>query len=155
MATEDNPLTAERFFRRITDWRGTIVTLGVLGLLPFASFLPSLTKDTTSDAFIAEDNSARVYREEVKDRFGLSDPIVIAVSNTGPNGVFEPKTLALVEWLTRAMQDVPNIGPDRVYSLATESNIEGTEDGMLVTAFYESPPVDRCALRTSPVGRAI
>ena len=133
-------MKAERFFRLVTDWRGTVVTLGVLGLLVLASFLPSLTKDTTSDAFIPVDNPARVYREEVKDRFGLSDPIVIAVSNPGAQGVFEPDTLKLVDWLTRAMQDVPNIDPERVYSLATENNIEGTEDGMLVTAFYDPFP---------------
>ena len=116
------------------------MTLGVLGLFALGSFLPSLTKDTTSDAFIPVDNPARVYREEVKERFGLSDPIVIAVSNPGEQGVFEPDTLKLVDWLTRAMQDVPNIDPERVYSLATENNIEGTEDGMIVTAFYDPFP---------------
>jgi len=112
----------------------------VVGLLALGSFLPSLTKDTTSDAFIPVDNPARVYREEVKERFGLSDPIVIAVSNPGEHGVFEPDTLKLIDWLTRAMQDVPNIDPERVFSLATENNIEGTEDGMIVTAFYDPFP---------------
>ena len=65
MVTEDGLMNAERFFKLVTDWRGTTLTLGVLGLVALAGFLPSLTKDTTADAFIAEDNPALIYRAEI------------------------------------------------------------------------------------------
>ncbi len=33
-----------------------------------------------------------------------------------------------------------NIDPERVTSLATENDIIGTDDGMLVEAFFDAPP---------------
>jgi predicted RND superfamily exporter protein len=87
-----------------------------------ASFLPSIVRDTSVDAFISVDNPARVYREYVKDVFGLADPIVIAVFQEGGPGVFTPEGLQLVESLTLSIQDLPNIDPDKVVSLATYSS---------------------------------
>ena len=109
-------------------------------MLGAAAFIPSLTKDTSSDSFIAKDNPARVYRDQVKKVFGLSDPFVIAVINHGPTGVFNPETLRLVQWLTDQVKKIPNVDPDGVVSLATESNIVGTDDGMQVRKFFDPPP---------------
>jgi predicted RND superfamily exporter protein len=109
-------------------------------MLSAAAFIPGLTKDTSSDAFIAKDNPARVYRDQVKKVFGLSDPFVIAIINHGPTGVFNPETLRLVQWLTDRVKKISNVDPDGVVSLATESNIVGTVDGMQVSKFFDPPP---------------
>ena len=132
----------ESLFRQILKFRLPVLIMGTLFMGFAGSFLPSITRDTTSDAFIPKDNPARVYREEVKETFGLADPIVVAVFQDGDNGVFTPEGLQLVEQLTLALQDIPNIDPERVVSLSTENNIEGTDYGMNVESFYEPYPKD-------------
>lgn len=131
---------ASKFFGWVTDHPKALVVAGVLLMLSAAAFIPGLTKDTSSDAFIAKDNPARVYRDQVKKVFGLSDPFVIAIINHGPTGVFNPETLRLVQWLTDRVKKISNVDPDGVVSLATESNIVGTVDGMQVSKFFDPPP---------------
>lgn len=54
--------------------------------------------------------------------------------------MFNPHTLKLVEWLTTHIEELDNIDPDRITSLATENNIVGTQEGMLVEPFFETVP---------------
>ena len=132
---------AEQFFWWVTAHSKALVLAGVILIVSLAAFIPQLTMDTSADSFIAKDNPARVYRDQVKQVFGLSDPFVIAVINRGATGVFNPETLQLVQWLTDRVKTIPNVDPDRVMSLATENNIVGTADGMQVKKFFQPPPV--------------
>ncbi|MDH5738812.1 MAG: MMPL family transporter [Nitrospira sp.] len=129
-----------KFFHAMTAWPKTVIALGLLLIVGFASYLPALEKDTRADAFIPTDHPALLFRDKVEDTFGLQDPMVIAVINEGPHGVFTPHSLELVEWLTRRLETVDNIDPERITSLATENDIIGTSDGMLVEPFFETPP---------------
>ena len=89
--------SAQRFFAAITAKPKTVISLGVLLIIVFASFIPTLQKDTRSDAFIPEDHPALVFRDQTKTLFGLEDPLVIAVINEGEHGVFNPHTLYLLD----------------------------------------------------------
>lgn len=129
-----------RFFMTVLAYPKTILTIGILIVIATAIFIPSLEKDTRSDAFMPADHPALVYREKVKDIFGLKDPMVIAVVNDGNTGVFNPETLELVDWLTQRIGKIDNIDPERITSLATENDIIGTHDGMVVEEFFSSPP---------------
>lgn len=140
MSQSIRPNKAEEFFWWVTAYPKTIVLAGLLLMLSAAAFIPGLTKDTSSDSFIAKDNPARLYRDQVKKVFGLSDPFVVAVINHGSTGVFNPETLRLVQWLTDRVKKIPNVDPDGVVSLATESNIVGTVDGMQVSKFFNPLP---------------
>jgi len=134
------PDTHATFFEFVTNWPKTILLLSVLIIVGLASFVPQIHKDTSSDAFIAPDDPVVLYRDHVREIFGLEDPIVIAVINDGPAGVFNPDTLALVDALTQSIAKLSNVDPDRVTSLATESNIVGTDDGMEVSDFFDPYP---------------
>jgi len=135
-----NESGAGRFFRAITTYPKTILIAGIMLIIGTGVFIPQLNKDTRSDAFMPLDHPALVYRDKVKDIFGLKDPMVIAVVNDGKTGVFNPRTLELVDWLTKRVEAMNNIDPERVTSLATENDIIGTNDGMLVEKFFEIPP---------------
>jgi hypothetical protein len=139
-SSEINQTWAGKYFRGVTTWPKTIIALGLMFIIGFASFIPTLEKDTRADAFIPPDHPALLFRDKVEDIFGLQDPMVIAVVNEGPQGVFNPHSLQLVEWLTRRLETVDNIDPERITSLATENDIIGTDDGMLVEPFFETPP---------------
>lgn len=135
-----NQTWAGKYFRGVTAWPKTIIALGLMFIVGFASFIPTLEKDTRADAFIPPDHPALLFRDKVEDIFGLQDPMVIAVVNEGEAGIFNPHSLQLVEWLTRRLEMVENIDPERITSLATENDIIGTDDGMLVEPFFETPP---------------
>lgn len=128
-------------FWRITAFPKTFIALGLALIIVCASYIPTLVKDTRSDAFLPDDEPALVYRDKVKDIFGLTDPMVVAVVNDGPQGVFNPNSLALVDWLSKEIAGLENVDPDRITSLATENNITGYEAGMRVEPFWEEVPV--------------
>ncbi len=130
----------ERFFRHITQWPKTIILLGLLLIIATGSFIPTLQKDTRSDAFMPPDHPALLYRDKVEAIFGLKDPMVITVVNEGKHGVFNPASLQLVEWLSLELETIDNIDLDRITSIATENNIVGNDDGMLVEPFFDEAP---------------
>lgn len=134
---------SRRFFFAVTAKPKTIVTIGILLIVLFAVWIPTLKKDTRADAFIPPDHPALQLRDRTRQLFGLEDPLVIAVVNEGRSGVFNPHTLALVDWLTERVKKLPQVDPERVTSLATENNIIGTDDGMLVEPFFERPPLSQ------------
>ena len=143
MNTNPNLLWLERLFRSVIAFRVAVIVAGFIGIASTGAMLTQLQRDTSADAFIPADNPARVYREEVKETFGLADPIVIAVFQAGEKGVFTPEGLQLVDELTWQVADIAGIDPDRVFSLATENNIRGVVDGMEVTPFFETWPGDQ------------
>lgn len=72
-----------RFFKAVTAFPKTIIMAGLILILSSAVFIPTLQKDTRSDAFIPPDHPVLIYRDQVKDIFGLEDPMVIAIVNEG------------------------------------------------------------------------
>lgn len=128
---------ANAIARIIVTYPKTLVFISLMIMAALLGALPSLYKDTRSDAFLADDNPALVYKNKVKAQFGLSDPIVIAIINNQENGVFNPNSLALVDWLSEQLSTLDNINSDRITSLATESNISGSEEGMEVVPFFD------------------
>ncbi|MGI2026989.1 outer membrane lipoprotein-sorting protein [Endozoicomonas acroporae] len=131
-----------------------ILILGLLLMAALASGLKQLYKDTRADAFLAADNPALVYKNKVRENFGLSDPLVIAIQDNSSRGVYRPETLTLVETLTTQIDSLDNINADRTISLATENNIVGTDDGMDVSPFYDlvqTPEAIRAAINDFPL----
>jgi predicted RND superfamily exporter protein len=123
----------------VISYPAVFIALTFAAILATAVFIPQITKDSRIEAFIP-DHPSVLYREQVQENFGRRSPIVVAVVNEGPHGVFTPETLRLVDWLTDRIAQVPGIDPERVTSLATEKSITGTADGMLVRPFFVEPP---------------
>ncbi len=128
------------YFQMVVTRPWTIIALSALVLFASAAFLPSMVMDTRSDAFIDAAEPSLVYREKVEELFGLADPIVIAVTNDSSAGIYNPDSLMLVQWLTEQVQQLSNVDPERVVSLATEANIVGTDDGMEIEDFFDESP---------------
>jgi len=131
---------ADRFFRLVTARPQLVLIAGIAAIAWTVSFLPQLQKDTTADGFIDPDDPALIYRDRVEEIFGLKDPIVVALFDETSSGVFRPETLAGVRELSRAIEELDNVDPERVVSLATEKNIVGTDDGMIVEEFFDEQP---------------
>ena len=146
------PGPAHRFFYGVTRFPRTAIAAGALIVLIAASFFPRLTTDTSAEAFIPNDHQSVIHRDLVRELFGLSDPVVIAVIDEDGD-VFDPESLALVQWLTDQVKDVEGVNPHRVLSLATENNIVGTVDGLLVEPFLAD--AEPTAAQASAVKQAV
>ena len=105
-------------------------------VLAAASGLVDLYKDTRSDAFIPAGDPALEARERVREIFGLADPIVVAVVAAPGHEVFEPETLALVEWLNDRLEAMPGIDGANVTSLASRYGIAGTDESLEIEPFF-------------------
>ena len=117
-----------------------VIVLCLLPILLAASFLPALQKDIRSDAFLAKDNPALAYRKKIKEQFGLSDPLVVAVYSNEADGVFDPGVLSLLDWLSTHISALPNIDASKTVSLSTEKNITATSEGMEIRPFLDPLP---------------
>ncbi len=128
-------MNAQNFFRWVVDHPKRIIAAGFLLIIVMAGFLPQLTKDTRADAFLAADNPALVYREKVKQLFGLSDPMAIAV--VAKDSIFTPQGLNAIALITESVAKLNNVDPDGITSLYSENNIVGSSDGLDVEPFYQ------------------
>jgi len=116
-------------------WMSLII--GVILMVTFATGFTKLSKDTRADAFLSQDNPVLVYKDKVKEIFGLSDPIVIAIQDHSAAGIFNIRTLQMVADITDAVNLIDNVNQDRTISLAIDKSITGTVDGMDVKPFLE------------------
>lgn len=112
--------------------RLVIITASLLLLIVLAAGFLHLKKDTSLDAFIPTDSAALVIREEVTERFGLTEPIVIALIGDMPGSALEPDVLAAVRSLTRFLERLDGVATEQVISLATQPWVEASEDELTV-----------------------
>lgn len=133
-------MTSTLFFNFIIRWRWPVLALTLISFLALGSQAPKLRKDTSADAFIDPTDPALIKRDEVEALFNIADPILVTVVNKSSDGIYNKDSLALVAWISEQLQSLDNIDPDQITSLATESNIVGTFDGMEVEEFFEQTP---------------
>lgn len=129
------------YFSFITEYPRRVIAIGIVFILIAASFIPSLVKDTTVDAFVHPENVTIQYRDKVKDLFGLKDPILIAVTGDAENAIYQPTSLKAVRELTEAISRMDNIDPNKVMSLSTEMSIRGTETDLFVDPLIPEGPI--------------
>ncbi len=132
-----------RYFLFVTSHATAVLCVAGLIALVFGALVLRLTRDPNPDAFIPQDHSAMSRKQQVEADFGLKEPIAVAVLCDKPDGIFNPGTLRLIQDLTRAIQKLPQLRPEDVLSLASESGVyfEDGEPGfeLLMTTVPETP----------------
>lgn len=130
-----NETSTEALFLRITQYPKFILLITLLAIIGSASGLTQLVKDTSMQAFIPPGHASLLADDKARDIFGISDPIAIAVISTSQETVFTPATLQVIRELSEAVGNLPNVHPDRVASIATESSIRGKDGELLVDPY--------------------
>ena len=143
----------ESFFRWIIRLRYLVIILTLVWTGLAWVQLESLRFEGDGDAFIPKNDPVMRYNDIVEDRFGIRDLIIVGVLNKDPdeNGVFNPRTLAMIREFSEKIALLPGIKAIRdedVASVATLDNITGTVDGMAVKPFMETVPTSPEALNT-------
>jgi predicted RND superfamily exporter protein len=73
----------------------------VLFTLSLASLIPRIRVDTDPENMLSEDEPVRVFHNQTKEIFSLSDIVVVGIINEhNPNGVFNPGSLGKIYELT-------------------------------------------------------
>jgi hypothetical protein len=122
----------------------TVLALMMIVLVAAAIQLPKITIDTDPENMLPPDQAARVFHNQSKKDFTLHDMLVVGVVNeTNPNGVFNPRTLARVHELTRAIEAIDGVIPADLLSLAAIDNISQGGPGVVRFAWMmREPPRD-------------
>lgn len=96
-----------------------------------------LVKDTSADSLVGQDNPARKYKAEVTEVFGLTDPVAIAVTAINGETIYRRDVLALIDELSRALEQIRNVDSEQVVSLATQKLIVAEGGGIRVHPLLE------------------
>ncbi|HIJ66979.1 MAG TPA: MMPL family transporter [Planctomycetes bacterium] len=84
----------------VKHYKGVTILL-VLFTLSLASLIPRIRVDTDPENMLSEDEPVRVFHNQTKDNFSLSDIVVVGIINEhNPNGVFNPASLGKIYELT-------------------------------------------------------
>jgi len=84
-----------------TEHYKLITIIMVLFTLLLGAFIPLIKVDTDPENMLSADEPVRIFHNQTKKRFFLSDIVVVGiVNNKDPNGVFNPSSLAKVYELT-------------------------------------------------------
>lgn len=106
--------------RSIDNPRRAIAILAAVTLLA-APGLFRLELRTDGHALVPPDDPAIQVDAEIREHFGLRDPVFVVVVTDHPAGIYNAGTLAQVANLTAELAAIEGIGPGEVISLATEA----------------------------------
>ena len=119
-------------------WMTIVLFAAVTAVL--AIRIPGLRIDTDIRSMMPDDHPVFLYNTWVEDYFGVEDPALVLIVNDGPEGVFTPRTLALVDYVSGQMAALDSINGDDLVSLSAVDNITGDGDTLYVEPFFEDPP---------------
>jgi len=133
-----------RWLRRWAEWaiarpRLAIALVGLLTLAAAPGLL-RLRVRTDGRALAPPGDPTVRFDAEVRQHFGLRDPIVVMIETAHRDGIYNPATLARVAALTPALARLPGIGTDNVISLATERRDRVYPNTLTFRPFLDPPP---------------
>lgn len=115
--------------KRLASWcmdHTKAVFIAVLVMvLALGLMIPKITIDTDPENMLADDQPDRVLHNQIRERFGLHDMIVVGQVNTQhPQGVYNPDSLSAHYALTRAIEQMEGVIARDLMSLAAVDNVE-------------------------------
>jgi len=98
---------------------GTILVLVALTLAAGAG-LWRLELRMDGHALVPPRDPTVLFDQEVREHFGIRDPLILLVETRHPQGIFNPATLRRVQHISDRVTGLEEIGSEHVMSLATE-----------------------------------
>jgi predicted RND superfamily exporter protein len=103
----------------------TVFTAVIILVLALGMLIPNIKIDTDPENMLSSEQPDRVKHNEIRERFGLHDMIVVGQVNTAnANGVFNPESLSAHYKLTRAIEDIDGVIARDLMSMAAVDNVE-------------------------------
>ncbi|MEM1143258.1 MAG: outer membrane lipoprotein-sorting protein [Pseudomonadota bacterium] len=136
-------------FDAVTKSPRLVLAVGLLVFVVAAAGLPRLQKDTSIDAFVPPGHSSLLANEEVDARFGLTEPIAVAVFTADGRDVFQPRAMQLVHAISEELKTLENLREDRIATITTESSIRADGDAIQIDRYFSRSGSDAEELRES------
>jgi predicted RND superfamily exporter protein len=136
----------KKFFQLIIRFPRLTIIATLLLTVFFALQLRKVRLEADLDEYLLDAHPAIIYEELMHDIFNYQESMAIAVFNDGPDGIFNPRTLAKIERITEEVGKVRHVIAQRdedVKSLSSMDNIIGTEEGIEVVPIMEGIPATR------------
>jgi predicted RND superfamily exporter protein len=97
-------------------------TLAAVALLTLAaaSGLSRLELRMDGRAMVPRDDPAVIFDREVREVFGVRDPLVILLESRRPEGIYHPEFLRRLVAVTEAVRELEGVPGEQIVSLATE-----------------------------------
>jgi len=97
--------------QRITDYSlrhyKSVTIMMVAFTLALGTLIPLIKVDTDPENMLSADEPVRLFHNQTKEQFALSDIVVVGiVNNIDPNGVFNPSSLARIHELTEFAKEL-------------------------------------------------
>lgn len=137
------------FFQFIIRFPRFTIFLILLITAFFAFECTRLRLETDIDVYLPDQHPAIQYEDLVKEIFNYQESLAVAVFNDGPDGIFNPQTLAKIQRMTEEIGQVRYVIAQRrqdIKSLSTMDNISGTPEGIEVVPLMESVPRTRAEI---------
>lgn len=115
-----------------------VITLTLIFTFIFLFQIPSAIIDTDPENMLEENQSDRVYYDQVKEDFGIRDMIVLGI--TDEEGVFRPEFLGKLEYLTNEILNIEGIVVEDVISFSTTDNVISEDGTMKVNRIMKNAP---------------
>ena len=99
--------------------------------------------ETDMDAMLPKHSDAYINKQVLEERFGSVDMVIIGIINDAKDGVYNTKSLTLVQELTDWLAEQPQfrtLALNDLLSLATIKDIRGSEAGLDVEPFMDGVP---------------
>jgi predicted RND superfamily exporter protein len=130
----------------VAQHRWSTIVIMLLIALAFASQLPKVELETSTDSMLLKDDPARVVYNEFRKQFGREEPIIVAIR---PPEVFDLRFLEKLRALHEELEErVPNL--DEVLSLVNARETRGEGNELIVRELLEDwpqTPQDLASLR--------
>jgi len=133
----------ERFGYFCVRWRWLLIVMVAVFAVSLSSQAPRITMDTSAEAFLHDDDPAKLYYNEFRDLFGRDDIIIAAIR--APD-TLSPAFLTRLRDFHRVLEDeVPHL--EEVRSLINARVTRGDGDELVVEDLLEVWPEDPMAWR--------
>ncbi len=137
-------------------WRIVLTALVVIAF--FASFLPNMTVDMSTEGYLHENDPARLVYDEFQVEFGRDERLILLLQSD--HGLLTPQFLERLRSLHRRLEALPHV--EKVDSLYNARRTYGQDDALIVRDLLEDWPesaADFAALReiieSSPLYRKL
>ena len=107
--------------------------------LAFAPGALRLTLRTDGHALVSKNAPEVIYDRQVREQFGIEDPVVVLIRSPHADGIYNAGTLQLVRELTGEFIQIEGVRSNNVSSLATEHGFRNRPGTLLFQTLLENP----------------
>jgi len=139
----------KRIFNWVLTHPKSVLLLLVLTTAIAVNQMRQIHIETDMDAMLPHHSDAYINKQVLEERFGSSDMVIIGMTNDDKEGIYNQRSLALVQELTDWLAEQPlfrTLALNDLLSLATIKDIRGSEAGLDVEPFMDGLPENQAQI---------